>query len=142
MSEPRPSGVLARSARRAALIDAGIGLLVALLLWPFPVARRVLPVTGNVAGILLLGYAATLVLAAAALRRWHRTLGMRLAGVALMSGRARRSFRAELAFVALCTLVTPLGWALALFDPEHGVASRGSGLSIVGESHDRLDSDA
>lgn len=126
--------VLPSTVRRAALIDAGLGLLAALLLWPFPVARRVLPVAGNIVGIVLLGLAASLALAAMGLRRWSRTLGMRLAGVMFAPSRASCSPRAGLTFTALSILVVPLGWVLpSVFDPDAGLPSRGSGLRIVEE---------
>jgi hypothetical protein len=77
----RPS---AAGIRRSALIDSGVALILAMLAWPFPLARMLLPVPVNVASLLLFWQVVQACYCALTAGVWGRTGGMLLQGLALV----------------------------------------------------------
>jgi hypothetical protein len=84
MSHPGPSAPLsAGEQRKRAAIDAGIGLVITMLLWPFPIARAMLAPPVNVALVLLTWGIVNIAYHAVCARVWRQTGAMYLLGFAL-----------------------------------------------------------
>ena len=84
MTEPKqPELVKAR--RTQSLIDIFMSVFIAMMLWPFPVARMWLSLPVHVAGVLLTCVFSGLLYYAISAAVWRKTLGMRLAGIKLES---------------------------------------------------------
>jgi len=80
------SPLTAGQQRKRAAIDAGIGLVITMLLWPFPIARAMLPPLVNVVLVLLTWDIVNIAYHIGCARIWRHTgatylLGMTLGGV-------------------------------------------------------------
>jgi hypothetical protein len=123
-----PTGGLAVRARKASLVDSGLCVVVAMLAWPFPIARAMLPPLVNVVSILVWIGVVEVAYGTLVMARWGRGAGWYLFDLTSDSGRA--SFSAALRW--------GLGWAVASVgavfsakgvDPVGGLAARMSGVT-------------
>lgn len=112
--------------------DIGISVLIAILLWPFPVARRLLEPAAHVLGVLITCGIVQLVYFEMCAIVWHRTLGMRLAGLTIVDadGGAPQRGRPAVwgllaASLALWYLVMPAAACRA------AIPERASGLRVM-----------
>ena len=79
-----PTRALSRSEqRKRALIDAGAGLALTMLLWPFPLARATLSPLVNVVSVLIAWGVVNVVYHLVCARVWRRTAGTHLLGLSL-----------------------------------------------------------
>ena len=74
-----------KARRTQSLVDLLVSIVIAMLLWPFPVARAMLSPTIHVAGVLATCVIVQLVYFALSASVWSQTLGMRLVEVRLVS---------------------------------------------------------
>jgi uncharacterized RDD family membrane protein YckC len=65
--------------------DVFMSVLLAMMIWPFPVARALMSPAAHVAGVLATCLIVLLVYFSVSAAAWRQTLGMRLAGVRLES---------------------------------------------------------
>jgi uncharacterized RDD family membrane protein YckC len=85
-AETTNSRVPTRSARRTqTAIDSGAALLLAILVWPFPLARANLAPLVNVAGVLLLWQLLQVAYFAITMAVWKATAGTRLMGLRVVA---------------------------------------------------------
>jgi hypothetical protein len=126
--ESAQAAAVAARARKASLVDSGICILVAMLAWPFPIARAMLPPLVNVVSVLVWIGIVEIAYGTLVMARWGRGAGWYLFDLAAEGGRAR--FSAGLRW--------GLGWALvsagaifsaSMVDPRTGLAARLSGVA-------------
>lgn len=67
--------------RAQSLIDIFISVFAAMMIWPFPVARATLTPPVHIVGVLVTCFVVQLLYFTVCAVVWHRTLGMRLAGI-------------------------------------------------------------
>jgi hypothetical protein len=79
------SALTASQQRKRAAIDAGIGLVITMLLWPFPIARAMLPPLVNVVLVLLTWDIVNIAYHVVCARVWRRTGATYLLGITLSS---------------------------------------------------------
>jgi hypothetical protein len=72
-----------RQRRTQTAIDSGAALVVTMLVWPFPLARAVLPVFANVLSVVVLWQVIQVGYFAVAMAVWGSTAGLRLQGLRL-----------------------------------------------------------
>jgi len=82
MSTPSPEPDY-QARRLQSIIDSAASVVMAMLLWPFPIARVMLQPAVHVVAVLLVIVVVQFVYFAVASALWARTLGMRLAGLRL-----------------------------------------------------------
>ena len=122
----------ARQIRIQCAIDSGAALVLAMLAWPFPLARVLLPVAVNVASVLVFWQLVQIAYFAIALSLWGQTAGMRLMGLHLacrdeaeLSRGDRARWGARAGALAIPRLISP---------PKSGEgAASSSGIDVVGE---------
>jgi hypothetical protein len=73
----------ASTRRKLALIDSGTSLVIAMLAWPFPLARAYLPVWAIIAGVLVFWQVIQVLYHLVAIGFWGATGGMALLGLEL-----------------------------------------------------------
>lgn len=119
-----PTPAAPGSRRTQSLIDIFMSVVIAMMLWPFPVARMWLSPPVHVAGVLVTIALAQLVYYALSAAVWHRTLGMQLAGIQLGSTTGEP-----------VTRVRALQWGLvsALIAPWFALAPRSASDAAVAE---------
>lgn len=130
LGEWNPTGPADPSrARAAGGVDTLIALLVAMIAWPFPIARATLPWMIHVALLLVAITTVDVAVRFIALRIWGRTLAMYLFDLGLVSesGPGIAKSIAWAATSALTVWPSLLGLR-GLAHPESGVPARISGL--------------
>jgi hypothetical protein len=73
----------ARQRRIQSAIDSGAALVLAMLAWPFPLARAMLPVAVNIASIIVFWQVIQVLYFVVTVGVWRQTGGMRLQGLTL-----------------------------------------------------------
>jgi hypothetical protein len=73
----------ARQRRIQSAIDSGAALVLAMLAWPFPLARAMLPVAVNIASVIVFWQLIQVLYFVVTVGVWKQTGGMRLQGLAL-----------------------------------------------------------
>jgi hypothetical protein len=119
--------------RRQALIDALCSLVLAILAWPFPLARASLGVTVHVVAILVFWQLVQVAYYVLTTLTWHRTGGFVLLGLELRTANGGEAARGDLARWALVAgstaAVRVLGSARTYRSPDS--AERASGLRVL-----------
>jgi uncharacterized RDD family membrane protein YckC len=72
-----------RVRRAQSLLDIGVSVFAAMMVWPFPVARATLSPSVHVAGVIVTCVVVQLAYYAVCAALWRQTLGMRLSGIRL-----------------------------------------------------------
>lgn len=118
--------------RTAGLWDAVGALVLALLAWPFPVMRAVLPLWLHIPLVLFATLAVDFGVRAVSVSMWGRTPAMYFLDLGL-SGRKEKGVARSLRWAGGWTLalVPTLFGARALVHPTHGLPARLSGLETV-----------
>lgn len=121
-----------RARRMQSIVDILISIMLAMLIWPFPIARATLTPVVHVTGVLAacvivqLGYFTISAIA------WQRTLGMRLAGLTIESADGGPLARAQGVKWGLISAVIALWFAVA---PDSAcaaaVAEKASGTRVA-----------
>jgi len=76
----------AAAARRSqSAIDCGAALVLAMLAWPFPLARAVLPPAAHVVSVLIFWYAVQIAYFTVTMALWGATAGTRLLGLVVVT---------------------------------------------------------
>ncbi|MBI5232004.1 MAG: hypothetical protein HY876_07555 [Coriobacteriales bacterium] len=116
-----------RSGRAANGVDVLVVVLLALLVWPFPVARRVLTPPVHVAVVVAWVFLVAAAYSFIALVRWRRTLGMYLFDLRLPKS---TSVAAMARWAAGWVLVAVPAVAFGgLVDPNSGLPARLAGTA-------------
>lgn len=127
-------GVPTVSTRRAqTAIDVGAALVITMLVWPFPIARAMLPPLVNVACILVAWQLIQVAYFAACSALWSTTGGMRLMGLTLAEPTGARPSRAVAVRWGLLAgvLGIPRLFATARSAGKPDAAERFSGARVV-----------
>jgi uncharacterized RDD family membrane protein YckC len=95
------------------LVDVFVSIVLAMLVWPFPVARAMLSPTVQVAGVLALCVCLQLAYYIVAAAIWRQTLGLRLAGLRLSSSAGGAPTRAQVVKWAAISASLALWYAFA-----------------------------
>lgn len=74
---------LAGRRRLQSVVDIVVSIVLAMLVWPFPIARATLSVPAQLTGICVVILVVQLLYFAGSTAVWQHTLGMRMAGVRL-----------------------------------------------------------
>ncbi len=116
--------------RKRALIDAGVSLVLTMLLWPFPIARAMLAPAVNVLGILLLWGMVSILYHVLCARFWRKTAATHLLGYSLAdssgSGSGVDDAQALRWGIAAGTLVV----VNAFWGGASGIVERASGVVL------------
>ena len=124
------SGIVSRKSRRIqAGVDSGAALVLAMLAWPFPLARAMLPLPVNILSVLVFWQLVQVGYCAVAAAVWGGTAGTLVAGISLVAQdgaeitRANRAKWGALAgATALAHVVSPpTGGSPALAERVTGV---------------------
>ena len=90
------SGIVSRKSRRIqAGVDSGAALVLAMLAWPFPLARAMLPLPVNILSVLVLWQLIQVGYCALAAGVWGRTAGTLVAGISLVAQDGAETTRAD-----------------------------------------------
>ena len=125
--EPALAAAVAARARKASLVDSGICVLVAMLAWPFPIARAMLPPLVNVISVLVWIFVVEVACGTLVMARWGRGAGWYLFDLAAEGGRT--PFSAGLRWGFGWALASPTAvFSASVVDPRTGLAARMSGI--------------
>jgi uncharacterized RDD family membrane protein YckC len=122
-----------RSSRRVqTAIDSGAALLLTILVWPFPLARAMLPVVVNVVSILVLWQLIQIAYFTVTMMVWGATAGTHLTGLRVVavdgsapSPRQRALWGALSGLVAVGRVIVPVRLG------ERGLPEKAAGVDVV-----------
>jgi hypothetical protein len=123
--------VTRRSRRIQAAIDSGAALVLAMLAWPFPLARAMLPLPVNIISVLVFWQVVQVAYCALAAGAWGSTAGTRLQGIVLVDadgGEPTRLRRAQ--WGALVGAAALVHIAVPPLDSARTLAERASGIRL------------
>lgn len=123
-----------KALRTRAAIDTGVALVLAMLAYPFPIARASLPLPVFVGSVILVWQVVQVAYCAVTAGIWHGTAGTRLAGLVVADsdgGTGTGPRRA--AWGALAGLSATVQAIVPPADGSAGMAARATGIALVGE---------
>lgn len=117
--------------RSAALVDGAAAFLLAVLAFPFPIARALLPLPVFVASIIGVIAVVHVAYVAITLMLWGRTPGMYLLDLGVSDARPAFPDAVRFAAGASCAFWPTVLRVETAFDAEDGWPARFSGLSVL-----------